>query len=48
MVAAVREQRFYVLPMRPDFKERMSEVVRRRAEDIVEQRNPRSSGPPAM
>jgi hypothetical protein len=40
-IAAVLEQRFYVLPMQPAFKERISEVVRRRAEDIVEQRNPR-------
>jgi hypothetical protein len=47
VITAVREQRFYVLPMRPDFKQRFLEVVRRRAEDIVEQRNPRSGAPPA-
>ena len=41
VVAAVREQRLYVLSMEPTFKERFSEVVRRRADDIVEQRNPR-------
>ena len=33
VVSAIREPRLYVLPMRADFKERFSEVVRRRAED---------------
>jgi short-subunit dehydrogenase len=40
VVSAIREPRLYVLPMRDDFKQRFSEVVRRRAEDIVGGRNP--------
>jgi NAD(P)-dependent dehydrogenase (short-subunit alcohol dehydrogenase family) len=44
VVAAVREQRFYVLPMQREFRQRIDEVVRGRAEDIVEQRNPRMAG----
>jgi hypothetical protein len=44
VVAAIREQRLYALSMEPVFKERVSEVVRRRAEDILEQRNPPPGG----
>jgi NAD(P)-dependent dehydrogenase (short-subunit alcohol dehydrogenase family) len=40
VVSAIREPRLYVLPMRDDFKQRFSDVVRRRAEDIVGERNP--------
>jgi NAD(P)-dependent dehydrogenase (short-subunit alcohol dehydrogenase family) len=40
VVSAIREPRLYVLPMRDDFKQRFSEVVRRRAEDIAGERNP--------
>jgi hypothetical protein len=40
VVSAIREPRLYVLPMRDDFKQRFSDVVRRRAEDIAGERNP--------
>lgn len=40
VIAAIREPRFYVLAMKPDFKERFLEVVQRRANDIIEQRSP--------
>jgi short-subunit dehydrogenase len=46
VIAAVREQRFYILPMREDFKQGVSSIVRRRAEDIVAEGSPRAGRPP--
>jgi NAD(P)-dependent dehydrogenase (short-subunit alcohol dehydrogenase family) len=45
VVSAILEPRLYVLPMRDDFKQGFSGVVRRRAEDIVGERNPRANTP---
>jgi NAD(P)-dependent dehydrogenase (short-subunit alcohol dehydrogenase family) len=46
VVSAIQADRLYVLPMRDGFKQRFSEIVRRRAEDIVEERSPAIAPPP--
>jgi NAD(P)-dependent dehydrogenase (short-subunit alcohol dehydrogenase family) len=40
VLSAVLERRLYVLPMKPAFKERFLDVIRRRAAAVIEGRNP--------
>ncbi len=40
VVAGIREQRFYLLPMQPELEERFPDAIRRRAERIIGQEEP--------